>query len=770
MAETNTVVTNIKDPNTLDPRQRWEAEIAASKKEKEDFCKRAEETTKRFLDDRNAYDADKKKFNVFWANTNIMKSALYSQIPKASVARKYTDYRDDVARVAALVLERTLQTDLNDPLDNFNGVMKQAVFDRLVPGLATAWLRLETDTEDIPESEGGQISDDTSSLVPGPAGSSDGFPLEKATTQEDASQPAQPLKKIKEQRVAIDYVHWRDFFWSPCRTWAERRWVARGVPMSYPKFVKRFGEDLAKLTSFSTNPTKRDTDTQVKIDQNIVEQVYVYEIWDREERKCIWYTPSCPKILDSKPDYLNLTVFEPCPEPMFANVTNDKLVPRPDFYMVQDQYYELDQLNGRISKINEAIKVVGVYDKGNYTNMSNMLGSAENTLIPVDNWAMFAEKGGLAGAVSWLPLADIINAQDRLMRAREEVKAQIYELTGISDIVRGASKASETLGAQEIKAQFASVRIKDLQDEVARFAGDILRIKAEIQVKHFDPLILIEKSGIRFTDNDPYIVDAIALLKSEQGFNWRVKIQPGSMAQADYALEKKDAIEFMSAASSFIGQAMPMAAQMPEIKPVILGLFKWGIARFHNASDIEGMIDKQLSLMENKPPAPPPVDPKIQAAQLKAQTDKQKADQDAAAKQQDMQIQREKSQMEIAQKQQEMTFAERMAEMELQMMAAKMHLEKLSKEMELQFSERKFQQEAEQNKLKGAIEIQGQQNDMALQQAAAQQNLELNAQKGQQELEQGAQSHEQSLKQGEEMAKAKTKAVAAPKPAKGAKE
>jgi hypothetical protein len=749
---TNAVVTSIKDPKKLTPKQRWESEINAAKKEKEEFIKRAKLTTKRYQDERDASTSMQKRFNVFWANTNIMKSALYSQIPKASVSRRYTDYRDDVARVAALVLERTLQQDLNDPNDCFDGVMRQAVFDRLVPGLACAWLRLETDTEDIPESEGGQISDDSSANVPGPKGKDDGFPVP-------------PAQRITQQRVAIDYVHWDDFFWSPCRTWAERRWVARGVCMDYDRFKARFGEDKAKLTSFSTNPTKIDEDNQVKLEQNIIEQAYVYEIWDRQTRKCIWFSPSCSEILDEKDDYLKLTSFEPCPMPMFANVVNDRLMPRPDFYMVQDQYYELDQLNQRISKINEAIKVIGVFDKGNYNNLNNMLAQVENTLIPVDNWAVFAEKGGLEGVISWLPLADVIAAQERLMRAREEVKAQIYELTGISDIVRGASKASETLGAQEIKAQFASVRIKDLQDEVARFATDILRIKGEIQVKHFTPELLIEKSGIIYTDNDEFVPQAIALLKSEAGFNWRVKIEPGSMAQADYALEKKDAIEFMSAASSFIGQAMPMASQIPEIKPVILGLFKWGIARFHNAADIEGMIDRQLTLLEGKPPAPPPPDPKVQTEQLKQQTMQQQAQIDMQKAQADIANEQKRMELDAAQKQQEMTFAERMAQMEMQMKEAELLYKKLEMEMKMNFSQQEFEQQMQRDQVQGAIEIEGKQQEMALKREQGEQDLVLNAARGEQELAQGEAAHEASLKQGEEMTKAKVKAASKTKKA-----
>lgn len=744
--------TQIKTTKTLQPRQRWEMEITAAQKDKEKFVERAVKTSERYLDERDAITSDQKKFNVFWTNTNIMKSALYSQIPKASVSRKYTDYRDQVARVAALTLERMLQTDLNDPLDNFDAVMKQTVFDRLVPGLGGAWLRLETDTETIPESEGGQISQDSEAWVPGPKGGKDGFPSPGATQDPTSGDPdpvgeAVPLKRIKEQRVAVDYVHWGDLFWSPCRVWAERRWVARRTFLSYDQLKDRFGEAKAKLTSFKVK-TYKDNDggkSNDKLSHDILERATVYEIWDREKRQCVWYSPDCTEILDTKDDYLNLTSFEPCPMPLFANVTNDCLMPRPDFYMVQDQYYELDQLNMRISKINESIKVLGVYAKQDGVNLSNMLGAAENTLIPVENWAIFAEKGGVEGAISWLPLDTIVAAQERLMRAREEVKAQIYELTGISDIVRGASKASETLGAQEIKAQFASVRIKDLQDEVARFATDILRIKAEIQVKHFTPDIIIRKSGITQTDNDEYIVDAIALLKSEDGFKWRIKIQPGSMAQADYAMEKKDSIEFLSATSSFMGQALPMTQTIPETKPIIIGLLKWAISKFHNASDIEGMLDKQLDAIANKPAPPPQPDPKIQAAQMKAQQDQQKMQADMAMEEKRFELESQSKQMDMAMKQQDMTFAQQKAELERQMMETKLHFEMLAKKMELEFSEKKFGQEMMADQMKTVAQLRGQEQKNELQMAQGQQQLELSERQGEQALEQGAAAGEQKL-------------------------
>jgi hypothetical protein len=384
----------------------------------------------------------------------------------------------------------------------------------------------------------------------------------------------------------------------------------------------------------------------------------VYELWDRDKRKVYWLCKDYPELLDERDDPLKLVGFEPCPKPMFAVMSTSNCVPRPDFYMIQDQYNELDTINNRISMLVKACKVVGVYDRSSEGVQRMLMEGYDNTLIPVDNWAAFAEKGGVKGQVDWLPLEQVLTAIDKLFMAREAIKQQIYELTGIADIVRGASKASETLGAQQIKAQFASVRIKSLQDQVAQFAAEILRIKAEILVKHYDPEILLRKSNILKIEPPELVAQAIALLQSEEGFEWRVEVTADTLAQADYAMEKQDRVELLTAASSFLEKAGMMAQSVPESAPLLIGMLKWAVAAFRNSSEIETMLDQALDGLVKNPPQPKP-DPKAQAAQAKAQADTQKM-------QGEMQMRREEHQMDMAGKAQELQFKKVEHQMDLQ--------------------------------------------------------------------------------------------------------
>lgn len=675
-------IASIVDPDELSPASRWEREIIAAEKELEKFHARARRVTRKFLDERDSIEADSKWFNIFYANTNILESALYAQLPKPAVSRKYLDYNDDVARVAALIIQRCITQDLDDPNDNFDAVMRHCVQDRLVPGLAQAWLRLETDTSEIsvPPTPG---NDEVVSAGP------DAENQEPVAPGVEGAEP--PLVQIDDQRIVIDYVFWEDFLWSPCRVWEERRWIARIAYMTREELIERFGDIKGRACPLNGNKTTVTTGAQPSTPkEDVLKKAAVYEIWDRINRKVIWYSKGMTELLDEKEDFLKLEGFEPCPKPMLANLSTSNTAPRPDYYMIQDQYVELDTINNRISMLVRACKVVGIYDQSAKGIARMLTEGFDNQLIPVDNWAMFAEKGGLKGTIDWLPLEQVVQALQQLNMAREVIKGQIYELTGIADIVRGASKASETLGAQQIKAQFASVRIKKLQDEVARFAAELMRIKAELMVKHFDPEMLIKKSNVLVTGNDEFVGPAMGLLKSEEGFEWRITVNADTLAQADYAMEKQDRMDMLTTISKYMQGMLPMLAQVPKAAPLMLSMLRWALAGFKNADEIEGMIDKELHLLEQEakqPPAPPPPTPE----QIKAQAEQQRMQMQAQIDQQKHAAEMQAEQQRNVLEQQRLLFEKQIEEQKLQMELIaeqqRLALDKQRQEMEFHFAQ-----------------------------------------------------------------------------------
>jgi hypothetical protein len=237
--------------------------------------------------------------------------------------------------------------------------------------------------------------------------------------------------------VDVDYVFWKDQLWSPSRTFAEVRWWAFANDMPEAKFLERFGED-ARPAFKPTEERKNDTQTY----KDPLARCRVWEIWSKEKEAVYWFVEGRKETLDQKPDPLELEGFWPFPRPMFANLTTSKLLPTPDFIIAQDLYNGIDALESRIVLLEDAIRVAGVYDSSNEGIQRLITEKGENALYPVNNWAIFAEKGGLEGAVSWLPLEMIVSALDKLRECRTEKIQLLFQVTGMSDIMRGQASLS----------------------------------------------------------------------------------------------------------------------------------------------------------------------------------------------------------------------------------------------------------------------------------------------------------------------------------------
>ena len=100
------------------------------------------------------------------------------------------------------------------------------------------------------------------------------------------------------------------------------------------------------------------------------------------------------------------------------------------------------------------------------------------------------------------PVEKLIVVLRELYEAREQAKRVIYEITGISDIIRGSTVASETATAQQIKSQWGTLRLKRLQKEVQRYARDLLRMMLEIASKKFSEATFAQMTGLPFVTSE----------------------------------------------------------------------------------------------------------------------------------------------------------------------------------------------------------------------------------------------------------------------------
>ena len=607
---------------------------------------RTQKIVKRYRDDnRNQNTNETAKFNILWSNVQTLIPAVYARLPKAAVSRRFGD-NDPVGRVASQLIERSLDFEIEHYTD-FRSAMRHAVEDRFLGGRGVAWVRYEPHVvaQDMPE-DGYQITEDVDKETG--AGNEGNV----STLDGSAGMEAEPQEEIEYECAPTDYVHWKDFGHSIARTWEEVTQVWRWVYMTREALIERFGEEVGNKIPLDAGP---ETNKQYGQNNRDFTRAKICELWDLETEKVYWLSKNVGQIIDERDDPLQLEQFFPCAKPLYATMTSDTLIPVADFVLYQDQAQELDILTDRIDGLVKALRIRGVYDASQPALQRLLTEGDNNTLIPVDKWMGFSEKGGLKGSIDILPIDQIANALIQCYRARDEIKGQIYEITGISDIVRGQTAASETATAQQIKGQYAGLRLRSMQEDVALFASSLIRLKAQIICSKFQPQTIIQYAAAeQMSDADKQLVpEALMLIKDKVLRNFRIEVAADSLVQIDENQNKRDRVEFLQAMGGFLSQALPMGQQAPELVPMLIDMVKFGMSAYKQATPIEGTIDQALEQMKQKQAMaaqqPPQPDPEM----LKMQADQQR---EQARTEADMQIEQVKMQSEAALEKQKQDF------------------------------------------------------------------------------------------------------------------
>ena len=626
----------------------WESQLDAAKKRVKKWHKKSEKIVKRYTAEKShqtnvTHDiGGSAQLNLFYSNVSTLESMLYGSVPKIDVSRKYADADDDVSRVAAETMERLLNTDMDDNFQDYDAILRSTLQDRLLSGLGCARVRYDVITN----------------------------PDESIT--EDAP---------------IDYYFWGDVLWGWGRNFAELPWIAFRNYLTVEEATQRFGKKAANKLAYKVRTVAVSEDAVSDDDKSSEgKQAQVWEIWDKQDKKVKWHSEDCDTLLDVKDDPLKLSKFFPCPPFFLANPTTSLYMPTPDYQLSEDLYIEIDVLQTRINLLTEAVKAVGVYDEGSEGVQRMFNEGTDNTLIPVKSWAVFAEKGGLQGAVDWLPIMDIVNALDKLVQMRDVNIALLQQVSGMADVMRGSlDNQYEGVGQSQIKAKFGSVRVQALQDQFARFASDLMKLKAEVIAIHFSPETIVKQSNMQYNEVDAQLLpQAVQLIKSPKEARLSIAIRPESVAMVDFAELQAERVGFLNALSMFMQSAAPLVEAKPETEPFLLKMLQWGLSGFKGSSEIEGTIDQAIEASEkaqkDKAESGEP-SPEQQQAQMEQQKEQQKLQAEMqkiqAKAQADMQIREQDKQadMETAQHEHDNKMKEIQAAMQAKLHEMQMKLQ-----------------------------------------------------------------------------------------------
>jgi hypothetical protein len=621
---------------------RWLAEIKLYEDKFKKYNEDCKGISDRYRDDR---ENNKGRYNIFWSQVENLKPAVLYYLPKVEVARRFKD-KDPLARAGGEILERATQYNLEDNY-TFNKLEK-CRDDYIMYARGQAWVRYQP------------LIEKTTVQVPAQIDPMSGMPQEGAQMGPDGRfYITEEQEVVTKEEVIVDYLHRLDFGHSLARVWEEVKAVWRKSYLTREECVERFGEEIGKKIPLNNCP--KELESANELTKDLFLKAEIYEIWDKEEKKVIWLTKALPtQVLDVRADPLNLKGFFPCPRPAFGSLDTESLVPIPDYNQYKTIAEQLDQITARITSIERAIKAVAVYDasKDSISKISN--AKMDLTLIPVENWAAF---GGLDKVIEWLPMRDLVDVLQNLFTVKNAYKQDLYEISGISDIIRGQTDPRETATAQRTKAQFASERLRYKQKVFSIFCRDLIEIMAEVIAEHFDPEILgaiagVQSMGPEIEQAMPQIVE---LLRSDRARCYRIDIQTDSTIAIDEQANQEQVVQFMNMFTQGLNDILPVIQAFPMMTPMLTESLLMVARRFKAGRNLEGAIENAFSQLGAPPPAPEPqeqqqpppqeqqgIDARIIASQNEMQYRQAQLQQDAALKGAQLQLDRERMESNLA--------------------------------------------------------------------------------------------------------------------------
>jgi hypothetical protein len=691
--------------------RRWCAELGVA----ESQLKKWRERSKKNWDRYRAKDKRKSSYNCLYANTNIIFPAVYNTPPKPDVRRRWAD-DDPVGKAVAEVIGRAIE--YNVDCSNIDRQLRMDVIDMLVCARGLSRVRYVPST--VPSEDGGEEYSEPGSPSEGAGMLGQALAGEKAEELEWESAP-------------IEHVQWDSYLIGPGKTWQDIPWIAFIHDLCRDELIEQFGDAIGSSIPMDAGPKPEDMG-QAQDDgrYDSFKTARIFEIWDKESKKVIWINKQISKgPIKEEDDPYGFDGFFPCPEPLIAIVDSNIAYPVSLFEQYEEQADELDRISGRINRIVNAIKARGLYDPSLGSQVSEIFRGEDNDLIPAaDSIRMLQDAGGIEKFIWFAPIEKMMQVVQGLYAAREQCKAVIYELSGISDIMRGSSDSQETLGAQNLKVAFGKGRVSDMQRNVQRYIRDLIQMQAQIIAKMFQTSTLQQMTNLNYPTDEEVVgllmqYRAVAaqaqmtgnppppppqipkvtwgkiekVLRSDMMRSYRVDIETDSTIAATQQDDMQQLQIGMGAVTEALTKIWPLVQQ--QVLPFDAGKqFVLMIARkFKFGIQMEDTLDKMQ-------PPPPQTDPNASKNQAEMAKHQMSLQAEAQARQQDAQVTMaiEQKKAELAQQtaawEQEVQARENAHQQQLEMQR---HLQQ--QQFDMQMEAMKQQAQADRDAMQSQIQL-----------------------------------------------------------------
>ncbi len=583
-------------------------------------------------------------FNILYANVETIVPAVINSSPVPDIRRRFNDL-DPAARVVADLMERAISVQIDD--SRLVVELEAAAQDAFLAGRGIVRLRFRSDIvggeptkEEIKDAadreEGTGDEEGYSDGVPdAPAELSEGTAADEGAGDETSARlgidanGGHPLERLENEQITFEAVSWRDYRHGPAKRWDERPWDAFRFVIAKEDEGSSFNADLIR-SQFD----EQEQNAWSKSEGDICG----WEVWCKKTRK-VKFIDDAGVILKEIDDPLGLKGFFPIPTPMQPIEVTGRLKPVNPFAIYRKLADQLDTITKRIDVIAKAMKVRGWYSGGN-KSLEAVITLDDNEFAPIDDGELYANsQGGIAGAMAFWPIEKFIAVLRELYAARDQNKQAIYEITGISDIVRGASAASETATAQNIKSQWGSLRIQKMQRMMERCARDLFVMMSEIIPSRFSLKTLEEMTSIPLLpavqdtpEQRQQKANVVALLKRPIASYYRIDVESDSTIRADLTRQKAEVSQFLTGAASYFGAVGPLVKDGTLPADAALEIFIANARMFNLGRSVEETLENMVTQAKakaqqtaNQPPQPNPEVVKAQAeAQAKDQADERR--------------------------------------------------------------------------------------------------------------------------------------------------
>lgn len=643
----------------------WLSRIQAAIRREKTYRDQANRVIKLYEGDK----ADVTPFSIVYSNTEVLQPAIYNQVPTPIVSRRFED-PDPVGKAASETGTRLLKylmvADSPD-YDTYDELVQASVLDGLLTNRGLMRFR----------------------FVPHGA---------------------------YEECVYGEAVRWDKFFHGYARTWKKVPWIGFEWDMTADELKDNFPDVDLSSTNFGESTTDDGGNDEDKKDELQGVNLYkVYEIWDKVSKRVMFFstvTKKTPlKVVD---DPFGLSGFFPIPKPLNFMKKSSTLVPTPLYEHYRQQAQELNEITRRLKAIIKAIRFRGAYN-GAVEDFDKMLKAEDNDFIPVQNIQSMGENVGMDKLIWVVPIQELVTTAQSLYQQRESCKQVIYEIMGISDILRGSTVASETATAQQLKSQWGTMRLRKMQKEVQRFCRDAIVIMLEIASAKFEQQTIVQMTGLPYLTNEqkqqiqmqmqqlqqqaaqqaammppaqpgqppapppqpqippqlqqllpmmglPSWEDIVGVLKNELQRSYKCDIETDSTIDAEESEDKQDIADLFNAMSQFLTAMAPLVQEgvfpMEVAKQMLLVV----VRRYKFGSQLEDSLEnmQQPQMPPGGGQAAAVAQGKIQLENTKTQNAMQLNQAETASKQQLMQQQQAMQAAEF-----EQTMAQRQADHEV---------------------------------------------------------------------------------------------------------